>query len=110
MKQYKVDELRPEELEILTAYLDEHLEKTTLEGTYWLEIPARLLGDVQASHEKCQPHVVACEIDPHGVTCEFLVRTRKKLHCDCIQMANSTQRVWIMETMDAILEKLSITG
>ncbi len=38
MKQYRVDELRPEDLETLTAYLDGHLEKTSLEGTYWLEI------------------------------------------------------------------------
>ncbi len=110
MKQYKVDELRPEELEKLTGYLDEHLEKTSLEGTYWLEIPARLLGDVQVAHEQCQPHVVACEIHSHGVTCEFLVRTQKKLNCDCMQMANSLQRVWIMETIDGILEKLSIIG
>ncbi len=110
MKQYRVDELRSEDLETLKAYLDDHLGKTALEGTYWLEIPPGLLGDTQAAHVQCQPHVVACEVDTHGITCEFLVRTRKKLHCDCMEMANAAQRVWIMEVMDGILEKLSIPG
>ncbi len=108
MKQYRIDELRPKDMERLIAYMDKHFEKTCLEGTYWLELPKNILTQEQAAHKDCSPHVISIVAEQDRLTCEFLIRTPKNIHCSCMGMADASQRTWIMEQMDAILEQLSI--
>jgi hypothetical protein len=39
---------------------------------------------------------------------ELLIRTRNRVRCDCIHYADERQRNWLVQTVDAIFEKLEI--
>ncbi len=108
MKQYRIDELRPKDMENLISYMDKHFEKTFLEHTYWVEVPQDILTAEQAAHKHCAPHVISIMAERDWISCEFLIRTKKNIHCTCMAMADASQRAWIMDQMDAVLEQLSI--
>ena len=42
------------------------------------------------------------------MTCEFLVRIKKKMKCDCMAYATYEQQNWLIKKIDTILEKLNI--
>lgn len=108
MKQYVVDELRPEDHEKIRAFLDERYAVAQFDGLYWLPIEEALLEEVQRSHEACRPHYFALELTPDRLACELLVRTRERIRCDCIQYATQAQRNWLIEWLDGILASLDI--
>lgn len=109
MKQYVIDELRIEDYEKVKAYLDETYGFSKIDGIYWVPLEESILSDNQLQHTECKPFFFAVEMGPDSLTCELLVRTRQKVHCTCIAYATELQRNWIIERMDAILEKLSIS-
>ncbi|MCA1795876.1 MAG: hypothetical protein ABR534_07480 [Desulfotignum sp.] len=108
MKQYVIDGLRPQDYNRLQDYLDQYTNAAGIVGVYWLELEHTLLTPLQAEHESCFPHVVALKLENTCLTCEFLVRTKKHIRCDCMAYANREQRNWLIDQMDAILEKLAI--
>ncbi|MFO7752095.1 MAG: hypothetical protein R6V41_03120 [Desulfobacteraceae bacterium] len=108
MKQYVIDGLQPEELKTLKSYLDRKLETTPIAGTYWLELDRRVLGPMQKDHEQCGPHVFALVLEQDSLLCEFLVRIKNKIKCDCMGYANRDQREWLIETVDSMFTELNI--
>ncbi len=109
MKQYLIDELRYEDFEQIKNYMDEHLEASGMENLYWLPIEPELLSPMQAEHKDCHPLYFAVELRENSISCELLVRTRWRMKCDCIAYADRQQRSWLMDSLDAILEKLKIS-
>ena len=110
MKQYRIDGLDIQDHRKLKSYLDTHLGAPMLGNIYWLELESQLLNPLQKAHEKCSPHCFALELEETFLSCEFLVRIKKNIRCDCMGYATPDQREWLINTVDAILETLSITA
>jgi len=108
MKQYVIDGLRPKDYLALKDYLDKYLESSPLGGIYWLELDKEILSSIQKEHENCYPHVFALMLEETHLACEFLVRIKKNIKCDCMDYATREQRDWLIDQTDAILEKLNI--
>lgn len=109
MKQYVIDELRPEDHAKLKSYLDQHYAVAQFDGLYHIPIDDALLNDVQKAHEACRPHYFALELLPDRLACELLVRTKQQIRCQCIAYATQAQRNWLIDWLDAILERLEIS-
>lgn len=108
MKQYRIDELRPEDYEKLKSYLDERYGPSQMECLYWIPVEDRLLDEVQAAHKDCQPFYFSVELRSTAISFELLVRTRNRVRCDCIHYANVPQRESIIRFADSIFETLKI--
>jgi len=110
MKQYVIDELRPEDYEALKKYLDEQFGQAEMDGIYWIPVAAELLADIQLQHEECRPHFLALDLDPGRIACELLVRTKNRLRCDCIQYASEQQRNWLIQLIDNMFNRLGLVS
>lgn len=108
MKQYVIDELRLEDYEKLKAYLAETFQGDVVQGIYWIPIDPERLSDTQAAHADCQPFFFALELQPSQLACELLVRTKSRIRCNCIGYATQKQRDWLIDSVDAVVEKLGI--
>lgn len=108
MKQYLVDGLRLNDYQKLKTYLDENLESSPLGGIYWLELDEDILSPIQKTHQSCKPHIFALMLEETYLACEFLVRIKQNIRCDCMGYATHEQRNWLMDQADAILDKLEI--
>jgi hypothetical protein len=108
MKQYVIDEIRPQDYEKIKGYLDETFGEPVMDGLYWVPVAEPLLSEVQKAHSACAPFFMALELGPDRLAGEFLVRTRSRVRCDCIHYADERQRNWLVRTVDAIFEKLEI--
>ncbi len=108
MKQYVIDELRSEDYEKIKVYLDKNLHLSGIPGIFWIHLDKRILNDIQADHSDCQPFYFALELEQSRMTCEFLVRSAKRIRCNCIEYADEKQRNWLIGVVDAIFEKLKI--
>jgi hypothetical protein len=108
MKQYLVDELRPADHAKLDAYLKENLTAAGMPGIFWLELPEELLTAEQTAHTGCRPFYCAVNLRQDRIACELLVRSQQRLRCSCIGYADSAQRRWLLDVMDAIFEKLGV--
>lgn len=109
MKQYLIDELRLEDYEKIKTYLDDNIKKSPVEGLYWIPLAPEQLAASQAAHPECGPHYFALELQEDRIACEFLVRAEQIIRCSCIGYATPAQRNWLMDAVDAILEKLDIS-
>ena len=108
MKQYVIDELRPDDYKKLKTYLDAHFAVPGMEHLYWVPLDEDVYEDVQRRHEPCRPHYFALELLPEGLTCELLVRSNGQVSCDCIRYASQKQRNWLIHAVDAIFDRLEI--
>jgi len=108
MKQYVIDEIRLQDYGKIKAYLDDTLDQSGMEGLYWLPVDASILSEVQKAHTECAPFFMALELGEDRLAGELLIRTRKRVRCDCIHYADNRQRDWLIRTVDAIFEKLEI--
>ncbi len=108
MKQYVIDEIRPQDYEKIKDYLDGTFGESGLGGLYWLPLDETVLAEVQKVHTACAPFFMALELGPDCLAGELLVRTRHRVRCDCIHYADERQRNWLVQTVDAIFEKLEI--
>ena len=97
MKQYVVDELRPNDHDMLKKYLCENLDFAGLDGVYWKPIDNALLT-----------FYFALTLTPDSLACELLVRTRNRMRCDCMGYATPAQRNWIVAWSDNVLRDLGI--
>ena len=108
VRQYRVDELRPEDFEKLETYMDEHHGPCQVEGLYWIPLEHELLDEVQKAHMDCHPFCFAVELKPTEVVFELLIRTRNRMRCDCIRYANLAQREHIFQFAESIFQALKI--
>ena len=108
MKQYVIDELRPGDYQRLKQYLDEQFGPAEIGGIYWVPLAANVLSEIQQEHAGCQPFYVAIELQEDQLALEMLVRTKSRIRCDCIGYADTDQRVWLMDMIDAMFERLDI--
>jgi hypothetical protein len=108
MKQYTIDEIRYPDYEKIKKYLDDTFGESGVDGLYWLPVEDELLSEVQKTHTSCAPFFMALELEEDRLIGELLVRTRKRVRCDCICYADERQRNWLIQQVDAIFEKLGI--
>ena len=108
MKQYVIDELRPEDYNKIKKYFDETYGSAEMGGIYWVPIAIEVLTEIQHEHTDCQPFYFAIDLGEDRLALELLVRTKNRIRCDCIGYASKDQRNWIMGALDAIFEKLEI--
>ena len=110
MKQYVIDELRPEDYKALKKYLDEKFGPAEMDGIYWIAVAPDSLTDIQLQHKECRPHYLALDLDPGRLACELLVRTKNRMRCDCIQYATEKQRNWLIQLIDSMFNCLEIAN
>ncbi|MCP4748221.1 MAG: hypothetical protein GY874_19110 [Desulfobacteraceae bacterium] len=108
MKQYVIDELRPEDHKQIKTFFDERYSVKGFDGLYWVRLDTEYLTDIQKEHLDCGPYYVALELLPDRLVCELLVRSQERIRCNCIQYATTRQRNWIIEFMDGVFEQLGI--
>jgi len=108
MKQYVIDELRPEDHNKIKEYLDEAYGTAEMGAIYWVPVAADMLTEIQREHVDCQPYYFSIDLEGNRFALELLVRTKKRVRCACIGYASKDQRIWIMEAVDAIFERLDI--
>ena len=108
MKQYVIDELQSGDSEKIVEYVKHHFSATGLDQIYWVILPDDLLSDTQKAHRECRPFYVAVELMDTSVKCELLVRSKKRLGCDCICYADRQQRNWVIDQMDLMIDDLGI--
>jgi hypothetical protein len=108
MRQYVVDELRPQEREKVRDYLGKHSELSDLGGLYWIKIPEDILTPKQREHKECRPHCTAVEVSEPSVKFEMLVRSRQIVRCDCVAFASPEQRAFVLAFADRLLEETGI--
>ena len=108
MKQYVVDELRPEDHEKIETYLEENFGPAQLGEVYWIPLEETALSDTQSEHSECQPFYFTIVLESTKLAGEFLVRTREKIRCECVQYASESQRNLIIGFIDSIFEKLGV--
>jgi hypothetical protein len=108
MKQYVIDGFSLQDYNRLKEYFGKHLESASVDGIYWLPLAKEVLTPVQVDHGACGPHVFALMLENTYLSCELLVRIKTNIKCDCMSYATKEQRDWLVDQVDAILEKFSI--
>jgi len=108
MKQYVIDELRPEDYEKIKKYMDERFEVSSMGDLYWIDLDQAILNDEQKRHVDCQRQYFAAELSETALCCELLARSRDRLKCDCMTYADDCQRNWLIRLMDSMLDELEI--
>jgi hypothetical protein len=108
MKQYVIDELRPQDCLKLKAYLENRFGSSVIAGIYWIALEDSILTDVQSAHDGCRPHYFALDLGENRLACELLVRTQSRMRCDCMGYATETQRNWLVRLIDDIFADLEI--
>ena len=108
MKQYVIDELRPDDHYKIRKYLDEAYGPAEMGDIYWVPLAAEVLTEIQSEHSDCQPFYFAIALEEDQLAIEMLVRTKNRIRCACIGYASNEQRLWIMDVVDAIFERLDI--
>jgi hypothetical protein len=108
MRQYLLDEIRPQEMEAVRAYLKERATPSSLAEIFWLEVPRDLLSPVQWEHHDCGPHYLAIEVGKDFLKFECLVRSQKRFRCDCIEYATDSQEDFLMAFARRLIQDLNL--
>ena len=108
MKQYVIDQLRLSDYQKLKTYLSRHFNGSGIEGIYWVPLDSGIFNSTQRQHTHCQPFYFALELEEQRLACELLVRTQRRVRCGCMGYADATQRTWLMDLVDDILNELDI--
>jgi len=108
MKQYVIDELRPEDYQSVKAYLEENFSSSDMDGIYWIQLDQTILSKTQTEHADCQPFYFAVDLESNLVAFELLIRTKKRIRCDCMSYASEKQRNWLIRLADSIFDTLGI--
>lgn len=108
MKQYVIDELRPDNHRRIQDYLDDHFGPADMDTLYWIPLEPSLYNEDQRRHDQCHPLYMVIQLTSASIAIELLVRTRNRIRCDCIRYADEAQMKWAVGFVDAIFEKLNI--
>lgn len=111
MRNYLIEDLYPEQMELVRQRLDEGGLAGSLDGIYYLPVPEALLAEEQREHlDQCGPYIFVLEIlDASRLKLELLVRAQGKLRCSCVMYATPPQRAHIMDFLDVFLRQLDIS-
>jgi hypothetical protein len=109
MKQYVVDQIRPEDFERIKQAVDDRFGPPKLDTVYRVVLPPDQLAAPQQGHPDCGPFYLALELLPDRLCCELLVRASRIIRCDCIGYATVDQRNWLIAEIDALLQELEIS-
>ncbi|ETR70700.1 MAG: hypothetical protein OMM_08620 [Candidatus Magnetoglobus multicellularis str. Araruama] len=107
MKQYQIDQIRLADYPTIKDHMDQNYGPADLGNLYWIPLPEHLYDSIQANHTTCHPLYFAIELQESCLTCEFLIRSRNRIRCDCIKYANGNQISYLIEFTDSIFD---ITG
>lgn len=108
MRSIVIDELRPPDMEKLIGHLEANLGASGLPDVFWLEVPGELLTPEQRAHADCGPHRVAVVLELDSLKLELLVRASQSLRCSCTGYATSTQRDWLINFVDELIDQLQL--
>ena len=108
MKQYVIDELRPDDYKKLENFFHDHLSPSRVNGIYWLPVEPGLLTVEQAEHTDCHPLCFAIDLENDRIAFELLLRSQRRMRCSCMGYATETQRNWLIRYADTLLEQLEI--
>ena len=108
MKQYVITDLAPEETKEIATYLEKKVGSSGLMDFFWIPLEPSLYTDIQKAHADCAPICFPLEMDMDQITCEFFLRTRKKVACDCMGYATYKQIEWVLSFLDTMLKDLNI--
>jgi hypothetical protein len=108
MRQFLVDEIPRSYKEQIESYLKEKTLPSGLDKIYWLEIPLDLLSPIQWDHRDCGPHYLAIEQGKDFLKFEYLVRSRKRLRCDCVQYATPAQEAFLLQFAHTLIKDLDL--
>ncbi len=108
MRYYLVDEISLSDMEKLNTFLRQDAIRSELEQLFWIQIPKELLNDIQAMHRECQPYQFAIEVGSEWLKAEFFIRSRNNLRCTCSEYCTPSQRDFIIQYIQDMLETLEI--
>ncbi len=109
MRSYRIDELAPADVARLQKALESRGMKSSMEGMFWLDLPADLYSDEQREHTAdCGPYSLGLETGEDWICVELLVRARNRIRCSCVAYADAGQRAWVMDEVDRTLRELDI--
>ena len=108
MKSYFLDEISNSDLKKITGFLKKNAIESGMDRLFWIEMPSDYLNEFQSSHSECRPHRFAIETGDTWMKAEFFVRTSVKFRCDCNGYCNDSQKKFIMNYLDNMIEKLGI--
>ena len=113
MRQYLLDEIARKDIPRVRDYLNEHATASSLADIWWVDLPEDLLSPEQFAHRDCRPFRFAVEVGEMEVgdslvRFEFLIRSREKMRCSCIDYATRQQRDFILAYADRLVEKLAL--
>ncbi len=110
MRWYGIDDLHFEDTAKLAVTLTDMGLASSLNGLFWLPVPANLLSTIQADHrESCGPHVMGLELEETSVRLELLVRAKSRLRCACVHYASPQLRDHMITWLDNLLAEQNIT-
>lgn len=110
MRQFLVDEIPHRQMEEIEGYLKEKTVAAGLEKIFWLEIPGNLLSPIQYEHKGCGPHYLAIELGQDFLKFEFLVRSRKRLRCDCVKYVSPAQETFLLNFAQTLIQTLGLNS
>lgn len=108
MKQYVIDEIRPEDHQRIKNYLDDRFGPADMGAIYWIPMDPLLYTEGQRRHTECHPLYLALQLTTDAIAMELLVRTKNRIRCDCIRYADNAQMQWAIGFIDAIFETMEI--
>lgn len=108
MRQFVIDELSILERDNLESYLKRNLKPGPMAGIFWIKLPDDLLAEAQHGHKQCAPFYMAVELEEKRLCFEMLVRSKTNLHCTCIAWATNSQRQFVLDFIDTMLEEEQI--
>ncbi len=108
MRSYALDEISGPDLGKIRGYLEQRIERSSLEDLYWLELPAGMLEGVQVEHQDCQPYCTAVELGDRFVKFELLIRSRVNHRCRCARYAERAQREFVIAFAEEMVRHLGI--
>jgi len=106
LRQLLLDELSADDVDRIRGWLADNAEASRLEGVYWVDLPEDLLSHTQRTEDG--PYSFAVEVGPDYVKLEFLVRSRYSLHHPGTGFATVSQRRFILEYSDRMLDELKV--
>lgn len=110
MRQYRIDQLTPEDQRRIAGRLAEMELGAGLDGIYWLPVPPALLTPLQQEHAPdCGPYVMSVELEGDALTLELLVRGRGRLRCECVGYASPALQEHMLGYVDGMLRDLGIS-
>lgn len=109
MRSFLIDEISPEHMEKLEAWLKEQELQSAIERLYHFALPTKLLTTIQQEHATtCGPFYMAVETGQDWVKLELLVRAKQIMRCACITYATPEQQEYMIAYLENLLADLAI--